>query len=75
MVRYVLSYNPRQTMLKKYFFDNDEVTIALYSFIFQFEHSAWRAMLIKDNSGDWGLCVAAWKGVTPGIPGRPGNTD
>ena len=32
-------------------------------------------MLIKDNSGDWGLCAAAWKGVTPGIPGKPGNTD
>ena len=29
-------------------------------------------MLIKDNSGDWGVCTAAWKGLTPGVPGRPG---
>ena len=30
-------------------------------------------MLIKDNSGDWGVCTAAWKGLSPGTPGRPGN--
>ena len=41
-------------------------------FAMQFENSSWRAMLIKDNSGDWGVCTAAWKGLTPGVPGRPG---
>ena len=41
-------------------------------FAIQFENSSWRAMLIKDNSGDWGVCTAAWKGLTPGVPGRPG---
>ena len=30
-------------------------------------------MLIKDNSGDWGVCTAAWKGLTTGIPGKPGK--
>ena len=45
----------------------------LNHFHFKFEHSSWRAMLIKDNSGDWGICSAAWKGLTPGIPGRPGK--
>ena len=39
----------------------------------EFEHSSWRGMLIKDNSGDWGVCSAAWKGLTPGIPGKPGD--
>ena len=35
---------------------------------------SWRAMLIKDNEGDWGICVAVWRGMkkgTPGIPGKP----
>ena len=42
-------------------------------FFFKFEYSSWRAMVIKDNSGDWGICTAAWKGLTPGVPGRPGK--
>ena len=41
-----------------------------------FTHLPWRAMIIKDNAGDWGICAAAWKGMTsgkPGTPGRPGR--
>ena len=41
--------------------------------LFQFLHSPWRGMLIKDNEGDWGICVAAWKGMVPGRPGTSGN--
>lgn len=33
----------------------------------------WRAMLIKDNEGDWGLCVATWRGMKKGTPGVPGK--
>ena len=42
----------------------------------EFGNMPWRAMLIKDNTGDWGICAAAWKGMTagkPGVPGRPGK--
>ena len=35
---------------------------------------SWRAMLIKDNEGDWGICVAVWRGMKKGTPGVPGNT-
>ena len=34
---------------------------------------SWRAMLIKDNEGDWGICVAVWRGMKKGKPGIPGN--
>ena len=27
----------------------------------------WRAMLIKDNIGDWAICVGEWKGMQRGI--------
>ena len=30
-------------------------------------------MLIKDNEGDWGVAVAAWRGMKKGQPGVPGN--
>jgi hypothetical protein len=30
-------------------------------------------MLIKDNDGDWGICVATWRGMTKGKPGVPGK--
>ena len=36
------------------------------------DHS-WRGMLIKDNEGDWGICVATWRGMTKGKPGVPGT--
>ena len=36
------------------------------------DHS-WRGMIIKDNEGDWGICVAAWRGMKKGKPGIPGN--
>ena len=36
------------------------------------DHS-WRAMLIKDNEGDWGICVAVWRGMKKGTAGIPGN--
>ena len=36
------------------------------------DHS-WRAMLIKDNEGDWGMCVAVWRGMKKGTPGVPGK--
>ena len=32
-----------------------------------FGYSKWRAMIIKDNEGDWALCAAAWKGMKAGI--------
>ena len=35
------------------------------------DHS-WRGMIIKDNEGDWGICVATWRGMTKGKPGVPG---
>jgi hypothetical protein len=44
----------------------------LYSL--QFQYSPWRGMLIKDNVGDWGICVAAWKGMVPGRPGVRGKS-
>ena len=34
---------------------------------------SWRAMLIKDNEGDWGICVAVWRGMKKGTPGIPGK--
>ena len=36
------------------------------------DHS-WRGMIIKDNEGDWGICVAAWRGMKKGKPGIAGN--
>ena len=42
----------------------------------EFKGTSWRAMIIKDDHGDWGICAAAWKGMTsgvPGVPGRPGH--
>ena len=39
----------------------------------EFAHLPWRAMLIKDNEGDWGICAAAWKGMSAGKPGVPGT--
>ena len=30
-------------------------------------------MLIKDNDGDWGMCVAVWRGMKKGTPGIPGK--
>ena len=40
-----------------------------------FADTAWRAMIIKDNEGDWGVCVAAWKGVKKGVPGVKGTAN
>ena len=39
-----------------------------------FEDTFWRGMMIKDNAGDWGLCIAGWKGVRRGIPGVAGTS-
>ena len=39
----------------------------------EFAYFPWRAMLIKDNAGDWGICAGAWKGMSPGKPGVPGT--
>jgi hypothetical protein len=36
---------------------------------------SWRGMLIKDNAGDWGVAVAAWRGMKKGQPGVPGNNE
>ena len=33
---------------------------------------SWRGMLLKDNQGDWGVAVAAWRGMKKGEPGIPG---
>ena len=35
---------------------------------------SWRGMLLKDNEGDWGVAVAAWRGMKKGQPGIPGTT-
>ena len=37
-----------------------------------FSNVPWRAMIIKDNRGDYAVCVAGWKGVRKAVPGRPG---
>ena len=29
--------------------------------------------MIKDNEGDWGVAVAAWRGMKKGQPGVPGK--
>ena len=34
---------------------------------------SWRGMLLKDNEGDWGVAVAAWRGMKKGQPGVPGK--
>ena len=34
---------------------------------------SWRGMLLKDNDGDWGVAVAAWRGMKKGQPGVPGE--
>ena len=39
-----------------------------------FEKVPWRAMLIKDNDGDFGICVAGWVGMRRGVPGVPGTS-
>ena len=33
----------------------------------EFKHLPWRAMIIKDNQGDWAICTAAWKGMVTGM--------
>ena len=38
-----------------------------------FDGIPWRAMIIKDNEGDFGICVGAWVGVKRGIPGVKGS--
>ena len=30
-------------------------------------------IIIQDNEGDWGVAVAAWRGMKKGQPGVPGN--
>ena len=32
-------------------------------------------MIIKDNKGDWGICVATWRGMKTGTPGIPGTKE
>ena len=44
-----------------------------YSFQVMNNDHSWRGMIIKDNEGDWGLCVAAWRGMKKGRPGIPGK--
>ena len=39
-----------------------------------FEDTFWRGMMIKDNVGDWGLCIAGWKGVRRGVAGVAGTS-
>ena len=36
---------------------------------------SWRGMLLKDNDGDWGVAVAAWRGMKKGQPGIPGRKE
>ena len=38
-----------------------------------FAGKPWRAMIIKDNEGDFGICVGAWVGVKKGVPGVKGS--
>ncbi len=44
----------------------------LFAQVMKNDHS-WRGMLIKDNQGDWGICVATWRGMKMGTPGTPGR--
>ena len=44
-----------------------------YSLDERFIDKPWRAMIIKDNDGDWGICMAAWVGMVPGKPGIKGT--
>ena len=39
----------------------------------EFAGVPWRAMIIKDNEGDFGICVGAWKGLTNGVTGVEGT--
>ena len=32
----------------------------------------WRAMIIKDNDGDFSIVLARWVGLREGVPGVPG---
>jgi len=32
-----------------------------------------RALLIKDNVGDWGIVHGKWLGFRKGVPGTPGK--
>ena len=32
-----------------------------------------RAVVIKNDKGDWGILVARWDGFRKGIPGKRGN--
>ena len=50
-----------------------EKTIGLNMAVMKNDHT-WRGMIIKDNEGDWGVCVAAWRGMKKGTPGIPGKT-
>ena len=36
------------------------------------EHN-WRGMLIKDNLGDWAICVGEWFGMQRGVRNGPGR--
>ena len=33
----------------------------------------WYGMVLQDNEGDWGVAVAAWRGMKKGQPGVPGE--
>ncbi len=49
-----------------------EAELGLTQAVMKNDHS-WRGMLIKDNQGDWGICVATWRGMKVGTPGTPGK--
>ncbi len=37
----------------------------------ELEGKPWRAMLIKNAEGDWGVCAGAWLGMAAGVPAVP----
>eukprot|EP00095_Tigriopus_kingsejongensis_P000673 maker-scaffold340_size202118-snap-gene-0.21 protein:Tk00673 transcript:maker-scaffold340_size202118-snap-gene-0.21-mRNA-1 annotation:"hypothetical protein LOTGIDRAFT_153725" len=49
---------------------HDEARLGLTD---EIRNKPYRAMLIKDNDGDWGICTAAWLGMKPGTPGIPAS--
>ena len=52
--------------------NSQNFVIAILLFQVMKNDKSWRGMLLKDNEGDWGVAVAAWRGMKKGQPGIPG---
>ena len=51
------------------------ISITIFNLVCQVmkNDKSWRGMLLKDNDGDWGVAVAAWRGMKKGQAGTPGQ--